>query len=93
MTGLSTYVGDVGTGFTHHEIERLWRMLEPLSTDRPPLQDVPPALARRVHWVEPRLAVQVRYTEMTDEGRLRHPAYLGRAGGQESSGYWSEGET
>ena len=52
-------------------------ILEPLSTDRPPLQDVPPALARRVHWVAPRLAVQVRYTEMTDEGRLRHPAYLG----------------
>ncbi len=25
----------------------------------------------------PRLVAQVRYTEMTDEGRLRHPAYLG----------------
>jgi bifunctional non-homologous end joining protein LigD len=75
--GALTYVGDVGTGFTHHEIERLWRILEPFSTDRAPLHDVPPALARRVHWVEPRLAVQVRYTEMTDEGRLRHPAYLG----------------
>ena len=61
----------------NQEIDRLWRILEPLSTEGPTLGDVPPALARRVHWVEPRLAVQVRYTEMTDEGRLRHPAYLG----------------
>jgi bifunctional non-homologous end joining protein LigD len=71
------YAGDVGTGFSNQEIERLWALLEPLSTDQPPLSDVPPALARRVHWLEPRLAVQVRYTEITDEGRLRHPAYLG----------------
>jgi bifunctional non-homologous end joining protein LigD len=27
--------------------------------------------------VKPDLVAQVRYTEMTDEGRLRHPAYLG----------------
>jgi bifunctional non-homologous end joining protein LigD len=75
--GNLVYAGDVGTGFTQQEIERLWAMLEPLSTDAPPLGDVPAALARRVHWLEPRLAVQVRYTEVTDEGRLRHPAYLG----------------
>lgn len=71
------YAGDVGTGFTGQEIDRLWAILEPLRTEHPPLDDVPAALARRVQWVEPRLAVQVRYTEMTDEGRLRHPAYLG----------------
>ena len=71
------YVGDVGTGFTSQEIDRLWRILEPLSADGPAARDVPAPLARRVHWVEPRLVVQVRYTEMTDEGRLRHPAYLG----------------
>ena len=27
--------------------------------------------------MRPQLVVQVRYTEMTDEGRLRHPTYLG----------------
>jgi bifunctional non-homologous end joining protein LigD len=71
------YVGDVGTGFSGEEIERLWRILEPLTTTDSPLRDMPAALARRARFVEPRLAVQVRYTEMTDEGRLRHPAYLG----------------
>ena len=29
------------------------------------------------HWVKPQLVAQVRFTEWTDEGRLRHPAYLG----------------
>ncbi len=71
------YVGDVGTGFSGDEIERLWRILEPLTTPSSPLTDMPAALARRARLVEPRLVVQVRFTEMTDEGRLRHPAYLG----------------
>ena len=71
------YVGDVGTGFSGDEIERLWRILEPLTTPSSPLTDMPAALARRARFVEPRLVVQVRFTEMTDEGRLRHPAYLG----------------
>jgi len=71
------YVGDVGTGFSGDEIERLWRILEPLTTPSSPLTDMPAGLARRARFVEPRLVVQVRFTEMTDEGRLRHPAYLG----------------
>ena len=32
---------------------------------------------REPHWVKPQLVAQVRFTEWTDEGRLRHPAYLG----------------
>jgi bifunctional non-homologous end joining protein LigD len=75
--GLLRYVGDVGTGFSHAEIERLWTLLEPLATTTCPLLDPPASLGRRAHWVRPVLVAQVRYTEMTDEGRLRHPAYLG----------------
>jgi len=75
--GLLRYVGDVGTGFSHAEIERLWTLLKPLATTTCPLLDPPASLGRRAHWVRPVLVAQVRYTEMTDEGRLRHPAYLG----------------
>ena len=31
----------------------------------------------RAHWVKPELVVQVRFTEWTAEGLLRHPVYLG----------------
>jgi bifunctional non-homologous end joining protein LigD len=70
------YVGDVGTGFSQAELERLWTLLVPLETDTCPF-DVPPKTPGRAHWVTPSLVADVRYTEMTDEGRLRHPAYLG----------------
>lgn len=72
-----TYVGDVGTGFSQPELDRLWTLLRPLAQDVSPFPDPPASLARRAHWVTPRLVVQVRYTELTDEGRLRHPSYLG----------------
>ena len=29
------------------------------------------------HWVEPQIVVQVRFTEWTRDGILRHPAFLG----------------
>jgi bifunctional non-homologous end joining protein LigD len=36
-----------------------------------------PAEARRCTWVEPKLVCQVRFTEWTDDGNLRHPVFLG----------------
>jgi bifunctional non-homologous end joining protein LigD len=30
-----------------------------------------------VHWVEPRLVAQIAYTEITRDGKLRHPRYVG----------------
>ncbi|MEZ5289930.1 MAG: DNA ligase D [Vicinamibacterales bacterium] len=74
--GRLTYVGDVGTGFTGAELDRLAALLAPLAREDCPF-DPPPKTPGTAHWVLPRLVAQVRYTEMTDEGRLRHPAYLG----------------
>ncbi len=70
------HAGDVGTGFTGAELTRLWKLLNPLETVTCPFYEKPKTLGRP-HWVTPKLVAQVRYTEMTDEGRLRHPAYLG----------------
>ena len=74
--GTLTYVGDVGTGFPDAELDRLAGLLATLATDVCPFEAVPKS-AGTAHWVTPRLVAQVRYTEMTDEGRLRHPAFLG----------------
>ena len=43
-----------------------------------PLPEVPPASpgGRMVHWVEPELVVEVKYTLITSEGRLRQPVFL-----------------
>ena len=74
--GQLTYVGDVGTGFTDAELARLAGLLAALATADCPFT-TPPKSLPNAHWVTPVLVAQVRYAEMTDEGRLRHPAYLG----------------
>ncbi len=74
------YVGNVGTGFDDREIRKLLTLLEPLRRESSPFT-VEPKLPRvrkgDVHWVEPRLVAQVRFSEWTHDGHLRHPAYLG----------------
>ena len=70
------HTGDVGTGFSGAELERLWAMLTPLEVDTCPFAVKPKTLGHP-HWVKPNLIAQVRYTEWTDDGRLRHPVYLG----------------
>jgi bifunctional non-homologous end joining protein LigD len=70
------YVGDVGTGFTERELDKLWQLLRRLETPACPF-GTPPKTLDAAHWVRPELVAQVRYAEMTDEGRLRHPVYLG----------------
>jgi bifunctional non-homologous end joining protein LigD len=73
------YAGEVGTGFKGAELERIMKMLRKLETPTCPLNPKPKILSAKgtPHWVKPQLVAQVRYTEITDDGRLRHPAYLG----------------
>ncbi|MGH3077724.1 MAG: DNA ligase D, partial [Gaiellaceae bacterium] len=74
------WAGNVGTGFTDAELERLSGLLKPLERMTSPFAEVPkmPRVRRGdVVWVEPRLVAQVEFVEWTHEGRLRAPVYLG----------------
>ena len=74
------YVGNVGTGFSEREIERLLRLLRPLETATPAFDPVPkPPRVRRgdIRWVEPRLVAQIEFVERTHDNRLRAPSYQG----------------
>ena len=74
------YAGRVGTGFTQPELRRLEQLLAPLRRDRPPFASpVPPAQARDVTWVEPRVVIEVSYAELTPDGILRAASYQGIA--------------
>lgn len=77
--GALAYAGEVGTGFNADELERVMKLLRRLETPTCPLNPKPKILSAKgaAHWVRPQLIAQVRYTEITDDGRLRHPAYLG----------------
>ena len=77
--GSLRYSGEVGTGFSSSELERVMRLLKRIETPQSPFDPAPKLLSAKgkPHWVKPLLVAQVRYTEITDDGRLRHPAYLG----------------
>ncbi len=73
------YAGEVGTGFKGAELDRIMNLLRRIESPTSPFQPVPKLLSAKgkPHWVKPLLVAQVRYSEITDDGRLRHPAYLG----------------
>jgi bifunctional non-homologous end joining protein LigD len=74
--GRLTYAGHTGSGFDQRELERVYRLLRPLEVDTPPFA-TRPRTNERPHWTKPSLVAQLRFTEWTDEGYLRHPIYLG----------------
>jgi bifunctional non-homologous end joining protein LigD len=74
--GTLIYVGHTGTGFNERELARVMKLLRPLEVSECPF--VPrPKTNERPHWVEPRLVAQIKFTEWTADGKLRHPVYLG----------------
>lgn len=78
-SGALRYAGRVGTGFTEATLDQIQRALAPVERDTSPFADPLESRAaeRDVHFVEPRLVAEVRFTEWTSVGRIRHPAFLG----------------
>jgi bifunctional non-homologous end joining protein LigD len=87
--GRLLYAGKVGTGFDEKKLSALHRRLAAVKTSECPFANLPMArkprfglgmtasAMRDVTWVEPKLVCQVRFTEWTREGSLRHPVFLG----------------
>jgi DNA ligase D-like protein (predicted ligase) len=83
--GWLVYAGRAGTGINTAELERLWRRLQPLATDKMPLDLLPPRSTRfgsplvlsRVHWVRPQLVVEVKFLAWTEDNLLRQVVYEG----------------
>lgn len=73
--GKLKYAGRVGTGFSQASLHDLSKRLAGLTTDDSPLAD-PPRLPGVV-WVKPSLVCEVEYTEVTQDGSLRHPSFQG----------------
>jgi bifunctional non-homologous end joining protein LigD len=69
------YAGKVGTGFTEASLADLTRRLGAMKVDEPAVVGAP--RMRDATWTKPELVAQVRFTEWTREGSLRHPAFEG----------------
>ncbi len=70
------YIGNVGTGFNDNLLNELTRKLTSIARATSPL-DESVAADKSTTWVTPRFVCQVKYTEKTSEGILRHPVFLG----------------
>jgi bifunctional non-homologous end joining protein LigD len=77
------YAGRVGSGLRDDEIRTLIATFASSARVDSPFAagSVPRPDARAAHWVEPSLVIEVAFAELTNEGRVRHPVYLGRVPG------------
>ncbi|HEY7436587.1 MAG TPA: DNA ligase D [Methylomirabilota bacterium] len=71
------YVSKVGTGFDQAGLKAIWEKLHPLARATPPFEAGAIPTGRGHHWVEPRLVAEVRFTDWTEDGGLRHPTFIG----------------
>jgi len=70
------YVGHVGTGFSHAMLEELYAKMVSLRTIKSPFRQRVKDEALTT-WVKPKLVAEVKFTEWTSGGEMRHPAFLG----------------
>jgi bifunctional non-homologous end joining protein LigD len=66
------YLGKVGTGFDRKNPASLYRTFQPLKRKNAAIESLPHGT-----FLSPRLIAQVSYTELTKDGKLRHPVFLG----------------
>ncbi len=71
------YVSKVGTGFDGALLAAIAERLRPLARGTPPFDAGAVPTGRGHHWVEPRLVAEVRFTDWTEDGGIRHPVFVG----------------
>jgi bifunctional non-homologous end joining protein LigD len=70
------YVGRAGTGFNRDTLKSLHALMVPLVTATKPVAEKVPDAANTT-WIKPQLVGEVKFTEWTAKGEMRHPVFLG----------------
>ena len=70
------HIGNCGTGFDEETLAGVHEQLKPLVQKESPFKEKVPA-AEKITWVQPKLVCEVRFSEWTDDGIMRHPVFLG----------------
>lgn len=73
--GRFIYAGKAGTGFDEAMLVSLRKTLDELVVDHAPIEPPVPKDKGTV-WVEPKLVIEARYLEWTEEGIIRFPVFL-----------------
>ena len=75
--GELVYAGKVGTGYDDDTLRRLRDRLDRLERETQPFDEPAEISEKGVHWITPALVGEFGFTEWTDDGKLRHPRFLG----------------
>jgi len=70
------YVGHAGTGFDTKMLASMTKQLQAIESAKSPFAGKVKANTP-AHYVKPKLVAQIRFTEWTNDGLMRHPAFLG----------------
>lgn len=84
------YAGKVGTGYDDEFLEDFSSELEDAERETSPFVDE--VDEDDVHFVTPRFVGEVGFTEWTDDGRLRHPRFIGLRDDKDPEEVVREGE-
>ena len=69
-----TYIGHTGTGLDQKLLKEMYELLQPLVQDDSPFEEKIKT-NMPVTWVKPELICEVKYAEITADGKLRHPVF------------------
>jgi bifunctional non-homologous end joining protein LigD len=72
--GKLVYSGKVGTGFNEELLQDMYEKLKKLEQKASPFAIQPKE--RGIHWIKPELVAQIKYSEWTETGSLRHPVFI-----------------
>lgn len=73
--GVLKYVGHTGTGFSNAYLKELYNQLQPLRQEKSPFAEKVKTNSPVV-WLRPELICEIKYSEITSDGRFRHPVFL-----------------
>jgi bifunctional non-homologous end joining protein LigD len=75
--GRLRYAGRVGSGYSGARLEELETQFKKLARPGAPVDDVPPAIARRAKFVEPKLVAEIEFRGWTRDGLVRQGVFKG----------------
>ena len=74
--GRLIYAGNMGGGFDNAGLAEMYETLAPHERKSSPFEETPRP-REPVHWVTPKVVVEVKFNEWTSDGKLRQPIYVG----------------
>ena len=75
INGKLTYAGHTGSGFDTGLLKEVSAKLQPLIVEKSPFEERVKT-NMPVTWVEPKYVCEIKFSEWTNDGKLRHPIFL-----------------